>query len=165
MLDYKVVSLFNKNNQFSVDIYQRTKTEFKIRTKISYTSYNDEYVYGMYELARTCFFFAINGYEMTQNNLGFEFAYAVHAGVFTEYEGPFNEPSFKEEEVEPTSAPLRRTGYETSLPIEEPPSLTRCSQFRTVYEEPTEEPVGDLLIRTQNVILDPEVELPWKLAD
>ena len=145
MLDYKVISLYNKANQFSVEIYQRTKTEFKVRTKIGFTSFNDEYVYGMYELSKTCFFYIINGYEMTHNNLGFEFAYAVHAGVFTEYEEPFKEPTTKEEEQEPPPPPpLRRTGYENSLPIEEP---------------------ADLLIRDENVILDPEVELPWKLAD
>ena len=140
MLDYKVVSLYNKTNQSSVEIYQRTRTEFKIRTKIGFTSFNDEYCYGMYELARTCFCYIINNYEMTHNSLGFEFAYAVHAGVFSEYEGRFTDQP-KEPEPEPTPPPLRRTGYEISLPIE------------------------DLLIRTENVILDPEVELPWKLAD
>ena len=76
------------------------------------------------------------------NNLGYEFAYSIHSGDFSQL-------------IEP---------------IEEPPLLTRCSQFRTFEEEPTEEPaeepaVEDLLIRTENVILDPEVELPWKLAD
>jgi len=150
MLDYKVISLYNKNNQFSVDIFQRTKTEFKIRTKIGFTSFNDDYCHGMYELAKTCFFYIINGYEMVHNNLGFEFAYAVHSGVFTEYEPPFKEPSFKEPEQEPPPPPpLTRTGYENSLPIEEEP------------------PVEDLLIRDENVILnlDPEVEFPWKLAD
>tara|TARA_R110001606_G_scaffold121899_4_gene254498 strand:- start:725 stop:1015 length:291 start_codon:yes stop_codon:yes gene_type:complete len=96
----------------------------------------------MYELAKTCFFYVINGYEMTHNNLGFEFAYAVHAGVFTEFEPPFKEPA-KEEEPPSPPPPLTRTGYENSLPIEDP----------------------SILIRTQNVILDPEVEFPWKLAD
>ena len=145
MLDYKVISLYNKNNQFSVDVYQRTKTEYKIRSKIGYTSYNDDYCHGMYELARSVFFYVINGYEMTHNNLGFEFAYAVHAGVFTDYEEPFTEPSFKEQEPPPPPPPppLTRTGYENSLPIEDP----------------------SILIRTENVILDPEVEIPWKLVD
>jgi hypothetical protein len=125
----------------------------------------------MYELSRTCFCYIINGYEMVTNNLGYEFAYAVHSGVFTEYDGPFTDEPFKEPEEEPTPPPLRRTGYENSLlPIEEPPpQLTRASNFRTSYEEPIEEEVEpvveDLLIRTENVILDPEVELPWKLAD
>ena len=153
MLDYKVVSLYNKTNQFTIDIYQRTKTEYKVRTKIGYTSYNDEYVYGLYELARTCFFYAINGYEMTQNNLGFDFAYSVHSGDFSQFEGPFTDKPIKEEEPTPPPPPLRRTGYEYSLPIEKP------------VEEQAEPAVKDLLIRTQNVILDPEVELPWKLAD
>ena len=143
MLDYKVISLYNKTNQFSVDIYQRTKTEYKVRTKIGFTSFNDEYCHGMYELAKTCFVYVINGYEMTQNNLGFEFAYAVHSGNFTDYEPPFNEPSFKEPEPTPPPPPLIRTGYENSLPIEDP----------------------SILIRTENVILDPKIELPWKLAD
>ena len=149
MLDYKVISLYNKTNQFSVEIYQRTKTEFKVRTKIGFTSYNDDYCHGMYELARTCFFYIINGYEMVHNNLGYEFAYAVHAGVFTEFEPPFKEPAKEEEEtpiIQPPP-PLTRTGYENSLPIEEEPA------------------VEDLLIRTENVILDPKIELPWKLAD
>ena len=140
MLDYKVVSLFNKNNQFSVDIYQRTKTEYKVRTKIGYTSYNDEYCHGMYELAKTCFVYIINGYEMTHNNLGFEFAYAVHSGIFTDYEPPFNEPSFKEPEEEPPIIQPRatefRTGYENSLSIEDPSILTR----------------------TQNVIIEPNID-------
>ena len=131
MLDYKVVSLHNKSNQFSIEIYQRTRSEFKIKTQVGFRSFSDDYVFGMYELARTCFCFLINGYELVTNNLGYEFAYAVHAGDFS---------NLKE-------------------PIGEPPILTRCSQFRTSYEEPVEEPaeepaVKDLLIRTENVILD-----------
>ena len=144
MLDYKVISLYNKSNQFSVDIFQRTKTEFKVRTKIGFTSFSDDYCHGMYELARTCFFYVLNGYEMVHNNLGFDFAYAIHSGVFTEFEPPFKEPAKEEEPpiIQPR-APEFRTGYENSLPIEDP----------------------SILIRTENVILDPEVELPWKLAD
>ena len=141
MLDYKVVSLHNKTNQFSIDIFQRTRTEFKIRTQVGFNSYSDDYVFGLYELAKSCFCFLINGYELQTNNLGYEFAYSIHSGDFSQLE--------KE-------------------PIEEPPLLTRCNQFRTGYEpaeEPAEEPVEDLLIRTENVILDPEIELPWKLAD
>ena len=145
MLDYKVISLYNKSNQFSIDIFQRTKTEFKVRTKIGFTSYNDDYCHGMYELAKTCFFYIINGYEMVTNNIGYEFAYAVHSGNFTEYEPPFKEQEKEEEEppiIQPRATEFR-TGYEISLPIEDP----------------------SILIRTENVILDPEVELPWKLAD
>ena len=146
MLDYKVVSLHNKSNQFSIDIFQRTRTEFKIRTQVGFNSYSDDYVWGLYDLTRSVFCFLINGYELLTNNLGYEFAYSVHSGDFS--------------------------GLEES--VEEPPQLTRCSQFITAYEEPIEEqaeepaeepPIEDLLIRTQNVILDPEVELPWKLAD
>ena len=146
MLDYKVISLYNKSNQFSVDIYQKTKTEFKVRTKIGFTSFNDDYCHGMYELAKTCFFYIINGYEMVTNNLGYEFAYAVHSGVFSEYEPPFKEPAKEPVEEPPIIQPRAtefRTGYENSLPIEDP----------------------SILIRTENVILDPEIEFPLKLAD
>mgnify|MGYP001100380861 CR=1 FL=1 len=166
MLDYKVISLYNKSNQFTVEIYQRTKTEFKVRTKIGFTSFSDDYCHGMYELARTCFFYIINGYEMTHNNLGFEFAYAIHSGVFTEFEPPFKEPTKKEEEPAPTPPPLTRTGYENSLPVEDPSILTRTEN---VIVEPAEEPPADLLIRSesaiQKLLQNPEVELPWKLAD
>ena len=141
MLDYKVISLYNKTNQFSVDIYQRTKTEYKVRTKIGFTSYNDDFCYGMYELARTCFFYVVNGYEMVHNSLGFEFAYAVHAGIFTEYEPPFTDKPIKEEEP-PTPPLLTRTGYENSLlPTEE-----------RAVEDPS------MLIRTQNVIIEPNID-------
>lgn len=145
MLDYKVISLYNKSNQFTIDIYQRTKTEFKVRTKIGFTSYNDDYCHGMYELAKTCFFYIMNGYEMVHNNLGYEFAYSVHSGNFTEYE-----PPFKEEAKEPAEEP----------PIIQPtPPLTRTGYENSLLEDPS------ILIRTENVILDPEVEFPWKLAD
>ena len=143
MIDYLVVNMFNPSNQFNIMVYQRTRTEFKIRTQVGFNSYSDDYVWGLYELARTVFCYIINGYELQTNHLGFEFAYAVHTGIFTELEEP----------------------------IEKPPLLTRCSKFRTAYEEPVEEepveepPIEDLLIRTENIILDPEIELPWKLAD
>ena len=143
MIDYLVINMINPSNQFNIMVYQRTKTEFKIRTQIGFNSYSNDYVFGMYELARTCFCYLINGYSLVTNNLGFEFAYSIHSGDFSKLE---NEP------------------------IGEPPLLTRCSKFRTAYEEPTaeepaEEPVEDLLIRTENVILDPKIECPWKLAD
>ena len=146
MLDYKVISLYNKSNQFNIDVYQRTKTEYKIRTQIGFNSFSDDYCHGMYELAKTCFFYIINGYEMTNNNLGFEFAYAVHAGDFTEFELPFTEKA-KEEEPPNPPPPLTRTGYENSLPIEQEPA------------------VEDLLIRTDIESINIEKELPWKLAD
>ena len=141
MLDYLVVNMFNPSNHFNIMVYQRTRTEFKIRTQVGFNSYSDDYVFGMYELARTCFCYLINGYSLVTNNLGYEFAYAIHAGDFS--------------------------GLEESLG--EPPLLTRCDQFRKAeerVEETTEEPaVEDLLIRTENVILDPKIEFPWKLAD
>lgn len=133
MLDYKVISLYNKTNHFTIDIYQRTKTEYKIRSKISYTSFSDEYCYGMYELAKICFFYLINNYEMTHNTLGFEFAYAIHSGIFTEYEGPFTDKPKEEEPPTPPPPLLTRSGYENSLSIEDPSMLTR----------------------TQNVIIEP----------
>jgi len=87
---------------------------------------------------------------MTHNNLGFEFAYAVHAGDFTEFEPPFTEKAKEEEppiiQPPPLTRTLTRTGYENSLPIE---------------QEPTE----DLLIRTEIENIDIDKELPWKLAD
>ena len=125
MLDYKVVSLHNKSNQFSIVIYQRTRTEFKIRTQVGFNSYSNDYVFGMYELARTCFCYLINNYSLVTNNLGYSFAYAIHSGDFTELEEP----------------------------IGEPPLLTRCDQFRTAYER-AEEPTEDLLIRTENVTIE-----------
>ena len=140
MIDYLVVNMINPSNQFNIMVYQRTKTEFKIRTQIGFNSYSDDYVWGLYGLARLVFCYLINGYELQTNHLGFEFAYSIHSGDFTELKEP----------------------------IEEPPLLTRCSPCRTVYEpaeEPAEEPVEDLLIRTENVILDPEIDCPWKLAD
>ena len=145
MLGYKVISLYNKTNQFNIDVYQCTKTEFKIRTQIGFNSFSDDYCHGMYELARSMFFYVINGYEMTNNNLGFDFAYAVHAGDFTEFELPFTEKA-KEEEPAIPRATLTRTGYENSLQNEQ-------------------EPATDLLIRTGIESINIEKELPWKLAD
>jgi hypothetical protein len=46
----------------------------------------------MYELARTCFCYLINGYSLVTNNLGYEFAYSIHSGIFTELEEPIGEP-------------------------------------------------------------------------
>ena len=150
MIDYLVVNMFNPSNQFNIMVYQRTKTEFKIRTQIGFNSYSNDYVFGIHELAKSCFCFLINGFSLVTNNLGFEFAYSIHSGDFSQLEDE---------------------------PIGEPPLLTRCSKFRTAYEEPAEEPaeepveepaeepVEDLLIRTENIILDPKIECPWKLAD
>lgn len=145
MLDYKVISLYNKTNNFNIDIFQKTKTEFKVRTQIGFNSFSTDYVWGMEELAKSCFCFIINGYEMVTNNLGFDFVYAAHSGDFSE----LIEPPFKEQEPPPPpplTRTLTRTGYENSLPIE---------------QEPTE----DLLIRTEIENIDIDKELPWKLAD
>ena len=119
-MNYLVVTLFNPKNNLNVFVYQVSGTEFKIKHQISHTSFSIDYVWGLYELARTCFCYMINGYNLVTNNLGYEFAYAVHAGDFSEL-------------IEPE---------------EEPPLLpTRCSPFRTAYEEET-------LTRTENVILE-----------
>ena len=147
MLDYKVISLYNKSNQFSIDVYQRTKTEFKIRTQIGFNSFSDDYCHGMYELAKTIFCYIINGYEMTTNNLGFDFAYSVHSGDFSEFEPPFTDSSFTEQEPAIPRATLTRTGYENSLQNEQEPV------------------VEDLLIRNGIESINIEKELPWKLAD
>ena len=105
MLNYKVVSLYNKTNQFSVEIYQRTKTEYKVKTQIGFNSFNDDYVWGLYELARSIFFYIMNGFEMTHNTLGYDFAYAVHSADFSQFEPPFTDKPIKEEETPPTQRP------------------------------------------------------------
>ena len=141
MIDYLVVSLYNTTNNYNIFVYQKSRTEFKIKSQIGHTSYSIDYVWGLPDLARTLFCFLINGFSLVTNNINYEFGHAIHSGDFS--------------------------GLEEQ--IGEPPILTRASNFRTAYEEPAEEraeePVEDLLIRTENVILDPEVELPWKLAD
>ena len=78
----------------------------------------------------------INGYNLETNHLGYSFANSIHAGDFSGLE-----------EI-----------------IEEPPLIqSRGTPFRTAYqEEPIEEP--SILTRTDNVILEPEKECPWKLA-
>ncbi len=148
MLGYKVISLYNKTNNFNIDIFQKTKTEFKVRTQIGFNSYSTDYVWGMEDLAKSCFCFIINGYEMVTNNLGFDFMYASHSGDFTALIEPVEEPP-----VEP--------------PIEEPSPLIRCE--KQAAEPAAEEPTEDLLIRSesdiQKLLQNTEVELPWKLAD
>jgi len=146
MLGYKVISLYNKTNNFNIDIFQKTKTEFKVRTQIGFNSYSTDYVWGMEDLAKSCFCFIINGYEMVTNNLGFDFMYASHSGDFTALIEPVEEPP-----VEP--------------PIEEPSPLKRCEKQTEPAEEPAAEPAEDLLIRTEIENIDIDKELPWKLAD
>ena len=101
MLDFKVVSLYNKLNKVYIDIFQQTNTEFKIRTQISFNTYNYEYVWGLYELSRSVSFHIIYGYEMVYNNLGYDFAYAVHAGNFKAFEPPDELPPIEEHTEEP----------------------------------------------------------------
>ena len=107
-MDYLVVTPFNQKSNQHVYVYQKSRTEYKIKSQISYTSYSIDYVWGKYELARTCFCYMINGYNLVTNNLDYSFAYAIHSGDFSEL-------------------------IETE---EEPPVLSaRCSPFRTAYEE------------------------------
>ena len=129
-----VVTLYNPTNNYNIFVYQKSRSEFKVKSQIGHNSYSIDYVWGLPDLARSVFCFLINGFSLVTNNLGFEFAYSIHSGDFTELEEP----------------------------IVEPPLLTRCSQFRTAYEESAEEPVEDLLIRTENVTIE---DCPWKLAD
>ena len=92
-MNYLVVTLFNPKNNLNVFVYQKSRTEFKIKHQISYTSYSIDYVWGKYKLARTCFCYMINGFQLVQNNLNYEFAYAIHAGDFTGLIEPEEEPS------------------------------------------------------------------------
>ena len=143
MIDYLVVSLYNTTNNYNIFVYQKSRTEFKIKSQIGHTSYSIDYVWGLPDLARTLFCFLINGFSLVTNNINYEFGHAIHSGDFS---------GLEEEQ------------------IGEPPILTRASNFRTAYEQAEERAEEraeeeDLLIRTQNVILDPEIECPWKLAD
>ena len=107
MLDFKVVSLYNKLNKVYIDIlqqtntFQQTNTEFKIRTQISFNTYNYEYVWGLYELSRSVSFHIIYGYEMVYNNLGYDFSYAVHAGDFKAFKPPDELQPIEEHTEEP----------------------------------------------------------------
>ena len=139
MYYYLVVNMINPSNQFNIMVYQRTKFEYKIKTQIGFNSYSTDYVWGLYEVARSCFCYLINGYSLVTNNLGFEFGHAIHSGDFSELDKPEEEP-----------------------PLIQP----RCSQFRTAYE-PIEDPIEPppILTRTENAIIEPEKECPLKLAD
>ena len=134
-MNYMVVTLFNPTNNYNIFVYQKSRTEFKIKSQIGHNSYSIDYIWGLYELARTCFCYLINGYSLVTNNLGYSFAYAIHSGDFTE---------------------LIETEEKTFELAEEPPPLTEETL------EPIEDP--SVLIRTQNVI-DPEKVFPWKLAN
>ena len=81
-----VVTMYNQKQGFNVFVHQVSRHEFKIKQQLGMNSYNVEFVYGLYDLARNLFFLYINGFEMMQNNLGYEFAHAVHSGDFSELE-------------------------------------------------------------------------------
>jgi len=81
-----VVTMYNQKQGFNVFVHQVSRHEFKIKQQLGVNSYNVEFVYGLYELARNLFVLYINGFEMMQNNLGYEFAHAVHSGNFSELE-------------------------------------------------------------------------------
>ena len=119
-MEYNVVTLYNRLNAFSVKVYQVEKSKFKIKTQIGHHSYSYDYVYNMYDLARTCFCFLINGYELLSNHLGFEFAASIHSADFSEYE------EYKPQEKKVEGTPLiRRSSFRTAYQEEhyEPPPL------------------------------------------
>ena len=124
-MDYKVVTLYNRLNAFSVNVYQISKNDFKIKTQIGHNSYTYDYVNNMYDLARTCFCYLINGYELLNNHLQYEFAYAIHSGDFSEYE------EYKPQEKKIEGTPLRRSPFRTAdepdehvdEPVDEPPEI------------------------------------------
>ena len=91
-MNYMVVTLFNPTNNFNIFVYQQSRTEFKIKSQIGHNSYNIDYCWGVYELARTCFCYMINGYQLVTNNLNYEFAYSIHAGDFSGLIEPIEEP-------------------------------------------------------------------------
>jgi hypothetical protein len=69
----------------------------------------------MYDLARTCFCYLINSYDLLQNNLGFEFAHAIHSSDFSEYEE--HKPQEKKFEGSPL---IRRSSFRTTYQEDEP---------------------------------------------
>ena len=105
MMNNMVCTMYNPNNNYSVFVYQKSRTEFRIKIQIGHNSYYIQYVWGLYESARTCFCYLINGYQLINNQLGHKFAFAVHAGEFSEF-------------IEPDGEPLLQA---------------RCSPFRTAY--------------------------------
>jgi len=126
-MEYKVVTLYNRLNAFSVNVYQINKNDFKIKTQIGHHSYSYDYVNNMYDLARACFCYLINGYELLNNHLQYEFAYAIHSGDFSEYEE--HKPQEKIEEKKIEGGPLIRrssfrTAHQADEPDEPPPPLS-----------------------------------------
>ena len=116
-MDYKVVTLYNRLNSFVVNVYQIDRSAFKIKTQIGHHSYSYDYVYNMYDLARTCFCYLINNYELLSNHLGFEFAYAIHSGNFSEYE------EHKPQEKKIEEKKIEITAHQADEPDEPPPPL------------------------------------------
>ncbi len=116
-MEYNVVTLYNRYNGFSVKVFQIKKSEFKIKTQIGHNSYSYDYVDNMYDLSRLCFCYLINGYELLSNHLQYEFAYAIHSGIFSEYE-----------EHKPQEKKIEEKKFE-GIP------LRRCSSFITAYQE------------------------------
>ena len=98
-MEYNVVTLYNRLNSFSVKVFQ-DRTSFKIKTQIGHHSYSYDYVNNMYDLARTCFCYLLNGYELLHNLLGPNFAYSIHNADFSEYEP-------QEEKVEGTPPEIK----------------------------------------------------------
>lgn len=81
-----VVSMYNRKQGFNVFVHQVSRHEFKIKQQLGVNSFTTEFCYGLHELAKILFVLYINGFEMIQNNLGYDFAHAVHSGDFSELE-------------------------------------------------------------------------------
>lgn len=81
-----VVTMYNIKQGFNVFVHQISRNEFKIKQQLGVNSFTTEFCYGLHELAKILFVLYINGFEMMQNNLGYDFAHAVHSGNFSELE-------------------------------------------------------------------------------
>jgi len=81
-----VVTMYNIKQGFNVFVHQISRNEFKIKQQLGVNSFTTEFCYGLHELAKILFVLYINGFEMMQNNLGYEFAHCVHSGNFSELE-------------------------------------------------------------------------------
>ena len=141
MFDFKVVSLFNNTNQVYINIFQRTKREFEIKTQISFNNYNYEYVWGLYELSRSVFFHIINGYEMIYNDLGYDFEYAVHSGDFKKFE------QLNEERTEEHTEERQEEQVIENIFLEQP--------IEEREEEHTEEREEEQIM--ENILLEPPI--------
>ena len=98
---------------------------------IGHNSYNIDYCWGLYELARICFCYVINGHQLINNQLGFSFAYAIHTGEFSEFVEESNEePPLIQARCSPTRTayednPLTRTDSINEEPIKEKEKLNK----------------------------------------